>query len=69
MPNKDTLDQPVTIHFKENSIPSLRGGVLTNESVNDIIDWIVQEIEDCAKSGISRDELVDKFNSFRKEGL
>jgi hypothetical protein len=35
----------IQIHFKENSIPSLRGGKLTAESAAQIIDTILDEVD------------------------
>lgn len=45
------LDEPVTIHFKENSIPSLRRGVLTDESKDEIKDLMLELIEECTLKG------------------
>jgi hypothetical protein len=45
-PVKQSLDEMwVTIHFRENSIPSLKGGLLTNESKQAIKDWMLELVE------------------------
>lgn len=42
------VDEPVTIHFKEDSIPSLRRGVLTRESKQSLLAEVlkVPEMQD-----------------------
>ncbi len=39
---KERLHKPVTIHFKENSIPGIRRGVLTEESKEQLIGLFIE---------------------------
>lgn len=62
------LDQPVTIHFKEDNIPGLRRGELTTESkqqIKDLFDGIIFESEEPGgpKSLRSYDEITEMLEA------
>lgn len=49
----------VNIHFKEDSIPSLRGGTLTSESIADIKSLILEELRKKAENSYTQKFFKD----------
>jgi hypothetical protein len=53
----------VTIHFKEDSIPGLRHGQLTEESKQQIKAVVLTQISDNYHEGGNTETLIEKINS------